>query len=75
MLLLDNQQEEFLPLSQPLTDEQVSKAWEWLVWALEQPPGKRVPPDEFKKLDRDDWLILLEELNLTYKEQREHLLQ
>jgi hypothetical protein len=75
MLALDNQQEEFLPLSQPLTDEQVSKAWEWLVWALEQPPSKQVPPEEFKKLDRDDWLILLEELNLTYEEQREHRLQ
>jgi hypothetical protein len=75
MLLLDNPQEEFLLLSQPLTDKQVSRAWEWLVWALEQPPSKRVPPKEFKKLDQEDWMILLEELHLTYEEQREHQLQ
>jgi hypothetical protein len=75
MFLLDNPQEYHLPLSQELDDQQVSKAWEWLVWALDQPPSKRVPPKEFKTLDQQDWLVLLEELNLTYEQQKLHPLQ
>jgi hypothetical protein len=64
-----------LQLSQPLNNQQVGKAWEWLVWALQQPPSKRVPPQEFKELDQQDWVLLLQELNETYEEQKHHLLQ
>jgi hypothetical protein len=61
-----------LQLSHPLNDQQVSQAWEWLIWAMDQPPHKRVPPEPFQKLEPTDWLQLLEELHATYQELRQH---
>jgi hypothetical protein len=35
---------------------------------MDQPPHRRVPPEEFQKLQSADWLILLEELQETLGE-------
>jgi hypothetical protein len=64
-----------LPLSQPLDDNQVSEVWQWIVWASEQSPQQRVPPEKFQHLTSGDWLMLVNELNLILNEVREYPVQ
>ena len=64
-----------LPLSKEMSDDEISAAWEWILWAVNQPKHLRVPPPQFKDLDSEDWLILVQELNLTLEEQKQHPVQ
>jgi hypothetical protein len=64
-----------LPLSRPLSPEQVSRLWEWVNQASQQEPVLRLVPQEFQNLLEDDWLILVEELNLVLLERQLHQLQ
>ena len=59
-----------LPLTQPLDDQQVSQAWAWLTWALEQPSHLRVPPPELQHLKPEDWLVLMWELQEMLEERQ-----
>ena len=56
------------PLSVPLTDRQISKAWKWLDRAVRQSRRQRKVPAEFQNLDEQDWQILLQELSVAVVE-------
>ena len=58
------------PLSVPLTDKQISKAWKWLDRAVRQSSRRRRVPAEFLNLGEQDWQILLHELSAAVVEAR-----
>ena len=62
-----------LPLSQPLSPEQVSRLWMWMARARNQ--YQQQIPREFQSLKDEDWQVLVEELNLTMMEKERHSLQ
>ena len=64
-----------LPLSQPLSPEQVSRLWMWVVQVSNQHLQVQKVPREFRNLKNEDWQILMEELNLTMMEKERHSLQ